>query len=171
IGELGMCTGQTVLDLGCGTGVALPLLRAKVGPAGRVVGVDATEAMLHEARKLGRDQVAELLQGDAHTLPFPSGCADWIYCQGLLPHLHDPALALREMRRVARPRGKLVIFHAMGRVQLAAMHQKTPSDDEVLAPPRLRPLLEATGWRVERLEDAPERFLAVGCAGTGKLYR
>lgn len=164
IAELDIGAGQTVLDLGCGTGIALPLLRAKVGSMGRVVGLDATEAMLEQARQLGRAAVAELVQGDVHVLPFPAGLADWIYCQGLLPHLHDPALALREMHRVARPQGRLLIFHALGRVALSALHHKTPSDDEVLAPVRLCGLLEAAGWQVERLEDAPERFLLVGCA-------
>ncbi len=167
LAELDIAAGQTVLDLGCGTGVALSLLRAKVGSTGQVVGLDATEAMLEQARKLGRAAVAELVQGDVHDLPFPDGLADWVYCQGLLPHLHDPALALKEMYRVAKPNGMLVVFHALSRVALSALHQQTPSEDDVLAPARLVRLLEGAGWQIVRLEDDPERFLALGCAGKG----
>ncbi|NEC14725.1 methyltransferase domain-containing protein, partial [Streptomyces sp. SID8014] len=53
-GALGLRPGDTVLDAGCGTGRALPALRAVVGPSGTVLGADLTEAMLAEAARAGR---------------------------------------------------------------------------------------------------------------------
>lgn len=59
---LGLKSGDTVLQIGCGTGVNFPLFEARVGPSGRIIGVDLTRAMLDEAEKrvkpAGWDNVA-----------------------------------------------------------------------------------------------------------------
>src|SRR5215510_1218887 len=67
--DLDVMPGAVVLDLGCGTGRALVPLREAVGVVGRVIGLDATIEMLAEARRLGRNQAAALLIGDAMRLP------------------------------------------------------------------------------------------------------
>jgi SAM-dependent methyltransferase len=71
IGALRPRPGGTVLDVGCGTGLNLPLLRAAVGPGGRVVGLDASPAMLRQARgkiiRAGWDNV-DLIHADATTV-------------------------------------------------------------------------------------------------------
>lgn len=160
--ELAPPPGATVLDLGCGTGRALPHLRTAVGPGGQVIGLDATWEMLHEAQRLGRRAVAQLWQGDVLQLPLPDACCDVIFAGGLLPHLAAGAAAgLREMVRVSRPGARLAVFHPIGRVALAARHGGVPSDDDVIAPGRLRGLLAASGWQVISIDDAAERYLAL----------
>jgi SAM-dependent methyltransferase len=159
--DLAVAPGATALDLGCGTGRALAPLRAAVGSAGRVLGLDATIEMLAEAQRLGRDQLAALLLGDVLRLPFATGSADAVFAGGLLPHLADPAAALIEIGRVTRPGGRLAIFHPIGRVALAARHGGVPSDDDVIAPARLRALCAATGWSVLLIDDAEDRYLAL----------
>lgn len=76
VAALGLRPGDTVVDLGCGTGLNLPLLRAAVGPAGRVVGVDLTDAMLERARRriarAGWHNV-ELVEADLTEYTFPPG--------------------------------------------------------------------------------------------------
>jgi SAM-dependent methyltransferase len=161
VAELAPPERGTALDLGCGTGRALPFLRAAVGPAGRVLGIDVTDAMLAEAVRRGRGPLAVLLLADVARLPLTTGCADVLFAGGLLPHLEDPLVALREWVRVTRADGRLIIFHAVGRVTLAARHGGVPSDDDVLAPGRLAGLLAATGWRVLRIDDAEDRFAAL----------
>lgn len=161
VAELALTPDMTALDLGCGTGRALVPLRAAVGPSGRVVGLDATPEMLAEARRLGRAGVAALLVGDVLQLPFADTCADAVFAGGLLPHLADPAAALREIARVARPGGKLAIFHPIGRVALAARHQRVPSDNDTVAPGRLTTLCAAAGWELQWIDDAEERYLAL----------
>lgn len=73
IAELGLSAGDTVIDLGCGTGVNLPDLAAAVAPGGRIVGVDLSEGMLARARRrVDRDDVVvDLIVGDVRTVDLP----------------------------------------------------------------------------------------------------
>ena len=162
VSELKPALGTTALDLGCGTGRALLPLRAAVGPAGQVVGLDAPPEMLVEARQLGRDRVAELILGDVLRLPFPAEWADVVFAGGLLPHLADAAgAALQEMARVTRPGGKLAVFHPISRKALAARHNRVPSDDDIIAPLPLHRLCAMAGWEIIEMDDADDRYLAL----------
>jgi SAM-dependent methyltransferase len=161
VAELGLRRGQTALDAGCGTGRALPHLRAAVGPNGRVLGFDLTPEMLATARGHGRHAHAALALADARRLPLRPGSIDGGFAAGLLPHLPDPGLGLAELARVIAPGGRLVLFHPSGRAALAARHGRRLREDNLLAPDPLRRLLQRTGWRLARYDDGPDRFLAV----------
>lgn len=161
VNEMGNLRGTTIIDIGCGTGRALIPLREAVGPTGQVIGLDATFAMLAEAQRLGRRQYGAVLQSDALRLPLPDSFAQAIFAGGLLPHLEDPATALSEFWRVAKPGAALAIFHPIGRVALAARHSNVPSDDDTIAPPRLRQLCASTGWAILSIDDSEERYLAL----------
>jgi SAM-dependent methyltransferase len=160
--ELAPPPGALVLDAGCGTGRALAPLRAAVGSHGRVLGLDATREMLIAARNHGRAQpIAELIEGDVMHLPLPAACCDAIFAGGLLPHLPDPGTGLRELARAARLGARLAIFHPASRAELAARHGTPLTEDDLLAPPRLAALLQATGWEIERIDDSADRYLAL----------
>jgi SAM-dependent methyltransferase len=156
----GLAPGEIALDVGCGTGRALPALSACVGPAGRVIGLDITPDMLAEARAAGRGGCATLLLGDARRLPIADAAADVVFAAGLVQHLPDPGAGLAELARVTRPGGRLILFHPAGRAALAARHGRTVRPDEPLNEGNLRPLLSAEGWSLFRYEDPPDHFLA-----------
>src|SRR6185436_9420295 len=75
--------GDLALDVGCGTGRALPALAGAVGPAGRVLGFDLTPAMLDAARAAGRHGCAALMLADARRLPLADGVAGLVFAAGL----------------------------------------------------------------------------------------
>ncbi|MGW5398577.1 class I SAM-dependent methyltransferase [Streptomyces sp. NPDC003952] len=151
--------GQRALDLGCGSGRALPALRALVGDTGTVIGIDVTHAMLAAAARAGHGGPARLLLADCGRLPLPAGAVHGIFAAGLLDHLPHQAAALREWARVTAPGGELLLFHPSGRAERAARHGRAVSPDDPLAEPNLRPALEAAGWHVAAYEDAPTHFL------------
>jgi SAM-dependent methyltransferase len=161
VDEAGIRLGGVVVDVGCGTGRALPPLRMAVGPAGVVIALDITPEMLNVARPAATLADASLVLADARALPFPGGSVDAIFAAGLVNHLPDTEAGLRELARVTRPGGLLVLFHPSGRAALAARHGHALSPDEPLAEGRLRRSTAAAGWEVTAYDDAPHRFFAV----------
>ncbi|PYC80880.1 SAM-dependent methyltransferase [Streptomyces tateyamensis] len=161
VAELGLLPGQSVLDAGCGTGRALPVLRQAVGAEGVVLGVDLTPEMLREAVSAGRAAVATLLLGDCGQLPLRTGAVDAVLGAGLLSHLRHPAADLGELARVTRPGGRLALFLPTGRAALAARHGRTLAPTDLAARPRLTATLTSAGWSLEQYLDESDRFLAV----------
>lgn len=161
VAELGLGDGDRVLDAGCGTGRALPPLRAAVGVSGVVVGADVTPAMLEAAVRAGRDRAGRLLLADVGALPFRTQSFDAVFAAGLVAHLPRPAKNLRELRRVVRPGGMLALFHPIGRAALAARQGRRITPDDLRAEGRLRPLLAGSGWRMTSYVDEDARFLAL----------
>ena len=150
-----------VIDVGCGTGRALPALRQAVGPHGTVIAVDLTPEMLHHARTKGRAAHATLILADARHLPFASASTDAVFAAGLIMHLPDTEAGLRQLARITRPGGRLILFHPSGRAALAARHGRTLEPDEPLAEAPLKRSTRNTGWRLTTYDDAECRFLAI----------
>jgi len=161
IAQAGIPRGGVVADVGCGTGRALPVLRDAVGPRGAVLAIDITPEMLRQASCQGRAAHAALLLADARRLPLADARADAMFAAGLIMHLPDTDAGLRELARVTRPGGLLVLFHPSGRAALAARHGRVLSPDEPLAEGPLARATAAAGWRLNDYDDAVDRFYAL----------
>jgi ubiquinone/menaquinone biosynthesis C-methylase UbiE len=106
--------GESVLDVGCGTGSLAVAAKDKVGPAGAVYGVDASPEMIARATKKARNVGIDVTfkNSFAQSLPFQDGTIDAVLSTVMLHHLPRPArkeLAL-EIRRVLRPGGRLLLI-------------------------------------------------------------
>lgn len=161
VAGLGLREGDRVLDAGCGTGRALPPLRAAVGQSGVVMGADLTSAMLEAAVRAGRDRDGRLLLADVTALPLRSRSLDAVFGAGLISHLPQPAENVRELARVVRPGGVLALFHPIGRAALAARQGRQITPDDLRAESNLRALLTGSGWRMTSYVDEDARFLAL----------
>jgi SAM-dependent methyltransferase len=110
---LNLAAGQSVVDVGCGSGVFLPMLAKAVGSAGKAFGVDYSPAMVRDAETKveteGLSHIVSVREADASRLPFADGSFDAAHCERLLMHLEDPNVALIEMARVVRPGGRIVV--------------------------------------------------------------
>ena len=104
--------GEYVVDVGSGAGLDGHIAARAVGPAGHVVGVEMTEAMLEKARtgvaEAGLDNF-ELRQGYAESLPVSDGWADLVISNGSVNLSPEKSLVFGEMFRVLRPGGRLQI--------------------------------------------------------------
>ncbi|MFG3171159.1 class I SAM-dependent methyltransferase [Streptomyces sp. NPDC048200] len=161
VSDMGLRPGGRVLDAGCGTGRALPPLKAVVGASGVVVGADLTWAMLEAAVRAGRDRDGRLLLTDVAALPLRSGSLDAVFAAGLVAHLPNPAENLRELARVVRPGGTLALFHPIGRAALAARQGRQLTPEDLRAESNLGPLLADSGWDMTSYADEDARFLAL----------
>lgn len=161
VAECALRPGDRVLDAGCGTGRALPALRAAVGPSGTVLGADLTPQMLAAAQRAGRGSDGALLLADVARLPLRDGCLDAVFAAGLIAHLPDPGANLRELARVVRPGGGLALFHPIGRAALAARHGRELTPQDMRAEPNLRPLLAGSGWDMASYADEDDRYLVL----------
>ncbi len=102
--------GETVLDIGCGAGMDLLLAARRVGPSGRAIGVDMTEAMRDRARASaaasGLTNV-EVQRADATALPLADASVDVVISNGVINLVPEKEKAFVEIRRVLRPGGRL----------------------------------------------------------------
>jgi SAM-dependent methyltransferase len=103
---------QTVLDLGAGAGLDLIIAAQKVGPKGRVIGVDLSEVMLARAQanveQAGLRNV-DLRQGAIEDLPVESNSVDWVVSNCVINLSPDKLRVFREIRRVLKPGAKMLV--------------------------------------------------------------
>jgi ubiquinone/menaquinone biosynthesis C-methylase UbiE len=103
--------GAHVLDIGCGMGADAFDLAGKVGPDGRVTGIDFSQSLIAEAnRRLdGRNLPVTFEVGDAQSLRFPEHTFDAVRTERMLMHVPDAGRALSEMARVLRRGGSMAV--------------------------------------------------------------
>jgi len=105
--------GETVVDLGSGAGMDAFLAARQVGPNGRVIGVDMTDAMLakarENARKTGLDAIVEFRKGNIEALPVEDESVDAIVSNCVINLSPEKERVYREAYRVLRPGGRIMI--------------------------------------------------------------
>lgn len=113
VGALDLSAGETVVEMGVGTGANLPLIREQVGPTGRVIGVDLTRPMLDRAANrivsTGWSNV-HLIQADATELALRIE-ADAILATFLVGMLPDPGPTVTDWLGMLAPRGRIALLH------------------------------------------------------------
>jgi len=111
VSRLRLQDGNRVLETGVGTGANLPILCDAVGPGGRVDGVDLSAGMLRRAERKAASLPCpiRLALRNACDLDYPDECFDAVFHIGGINFFGDRERALREMARVARPGGSLLV--------------------------------------------------------------
>lgn len=112
ISQLRLKRGSCVVDLGCGTGLSFPGILERIGPEGRLIGVDITPAMLVQARRrvaLQGWENVELVHADASTFEFPERAAG-VISVGLFGYLSDFHRVIERAAGALSPGGRLVVL-------------------------------------------------------------
>jgi arsenite methyltransferase len=167
--------GETVLDLGSGGGIDVLLSAKRVGPTGKVYGLDMTDEMLALARenqkKAGATNV-EFLKGEIENIPLPDNSVDVIISNCVINLSADKGRVLREAFRVLKPGGRFAVSDVVVRGEIPQAVRKSMElwvgcVAGALHEDEYRRLLADAGfdavdvdpWRVYAVEDA-KQFLA-----------
>ncbi|MBA3639016.1 MAG: arsenite methyltransferase [Acidobacteria bacterium] len=170
--------GQTVLDLGSGGGIDVLLAAKRVGPTGKVYGLDMTDEMLALARenqqKAGATNV-EFLKGEIEHIPLPDNSVDVIISNCVINLSSDKAAVLREAFRVLKPGGRFAVSDVVVRGEVPEAVRKSMElwvgcVAGALHEDDYRGLLDDAGfesvdvepWRVYRVEDAKHFLTEAG---------
>ena len=158
----GLKIGESVLDVGCGTGNLAIAAKRHVGPTGSVFGIDASPEMIARAgRKASKAAIAVTFENAfVEKLPFHDGTFDVVFSTTMLHHLPDKARrqCLREVRRVLKPGGRLLAVDFGGTVSerrswVAKFHRHGRIDLR-----RVIPLLSEAGLNTVQSGPMEDRF-------------
>lgn len=155
--RLNIAPGSTVLDVGAGTGVLIPILSRR---SGRLVALDFAEGMLRRARAKGFNGNIEYLIADVARIPVCDNTFDVTVCYSCFPHFHNKLKALAEIKRVTRKDGRLFICHTSSRHEINAIHCQVPvlSDDLIPERDEMQRLLSTAGFVDIRIEEGSESY-------------
>lgn len=162
--ELSIEPGYYVLDIGSGTGVLLPFLITEMGDDGKIVALDISAEMLGQAKAKNFPPIVGFAQADALAIPLADSSVDLAMCNSAFPHFSDKVKALKEIARVLRDNGRLVICHTMSRKMINQLHQSIGSvvaNDLLPGKFQLRGLIRQAGFKVIHFEDRPQRYLVI----------
>jgi len=162
--ELGIEPGYHVLDIGSGTGVLLPFIIAELGNEGKIVALDFSTEMLCQAKAKTFQPTVGFVQADVLAVPLADSSVDLAMCNSVFPHFSNKVKALKEIARVLKNNGRLVICHTMSRKMINQLHQSIGGavvNDLLPDEFQLKRLIKQAGLKVTHFEDGPERYLVI----------
>ena len=164
IKELDIKHESHVLDIGSGTGILLPFLIQAVDHTGKILALDFSTEMLHQAKTKNFSPVVDYIQADVTAIPLPNSCIDLAICNSAFPHFSDKAKALKEIARVLKGGGRLVICHTASREAINQLHQSiggVVGNDLLPDESQLKELTKHADLKITYLENSPKRYLVI----------
>lgn len=158
VSAAGIQHGETVLDVGAGVGVLVPMIRAY--DPGRILACDLSERMLTRLKQKFPD--VETILEDVCDLALPDGSVDVIFMNAVFPNIVDKPAALNNCCRMLRPGGRLLISHPEGSLFVDKLREIVPfSLDPLPTSEQLQRLIRPVALKLVRYVDRDDLFLAV----------
>jgi ubiquinone/menaquinone biosynthesis C-methylase UbiE len=161
----GVGNGDTVLDVGTGTGILIPFLQERIGPAGAIDAVDIAEAMLAVARGKTSGHNVTFIHGDIMELPLAREHYDQIICYSVFPHLRDKNQAVMLLSGYLKPGGRLTVAHSQSRKAINHLHKnasRTVANDHLPGMETIIKLFWAAGLEPVSGVDNEDMFVVSG---------
>lgn len=160
--RLDISPGDSVLDVGTGTGVFVPFLLKKIGREGNLVCLDYSEAMLKIARAKGFKGNIRYLCAEIENNQLDDESFDAVVCYSVFPHFVNKPKALKEINRLLKKGGRLYICHTSSRQAINDIHRGTPEVCDHVFPENdaTRRMLIETGFEDVIISDGKEDYLA-----------
>jgi arsenite methyltransferase len=170
--------GESVVDLGSGSGMDVFFAAVRVGSSGSVVGVDFTIEQLEKARRIAKEAgfaQVELREGRIEKLPVEDASCDCVISNGVINLAPDKELVFAEAARVLRPGGRLAIADIVSEQQ---MKESIVCDADLWASciggaaqvDAYREAIEGAGLRIETIRDNPYEFVSERAVNASAKY-
>lgn len=171
--------GEIVLDLGSGSGMDTFIAARKIGDAGKVIGVDMTDAQLEKAKRVGDAagfQNVEFVQSVIEDLPVDDASVDVVISNGVINLCPDKPEIFREISRVLKPKGRMAIADIVTESDLP---ENVKCDASLwaaciggaLRQDRYTDMMEAAGMRLISARDQSEYgFVSKSAKSAGEQY-
>lgn len=157
---------EVVLDVGSGTGILIPIIR-KYNPS-RIYACDLSEKMLGQLNK--NYPGVKTIRTDVKDLTLPDLSVDVVFINACYPNIADKEGAFKNIGRILKPEGRMVISHPMGKAFVKRLQQNAPYplDD---FPDRLeaKNLFQPLGFNVQKFIDEPELYILVAVKGNRSI--
>ncbi len=175
----GLNEGETVVDLGSGSGMDTFIAALKVGRTGKVIGIDMTDEQRAKAERLrDRDGFPNVsyLKGYIEQVPLPDGVADAVISNGVVNLATEKSSVFREAARLLKSGGRLALSDIVTEVQLP---ESIVCNSTLWAAciggaaqqTNYRSQIEAAGLRVVKMEDNPQyQFISDNAKGASKKF-
>jgi ubiquinone/menaquinone biosynthesis C-methylase UbiE len=148
--------GNTVLDVGTGTGILIPLIKA-YKPA-LIYACDLSDVMLTHLKK--RYPYARTLRADVRDLDLPSRSVDVVFLNACYPNITDKQRSFQNISRMIKWSGRVVVSHPMGKSFIDSLKERSPFPlDDFPDKAEAQTLFEPYGFHVEVFRDEPYLYI------------
>jgi len=155
--------GDRVLDVGCGTGVLVPLVLERITSTGVLYELDFSEKMIEANRSLHAQDNIRFIVSDAESASLEEASCDVVICFSCFPHFHHKEKAMAVLTRILKPRGTFAVSHFNSAEEIkkhhgschAVMHDHLP--DEAA----MRALFQKVDLNIEAFTDEPGFYYVI----------
>lgn len=149
--------GDTVVDVGCGTGVLVPYILEATNFAGTLYEVDFAERMIEVNKRLNNREGIHFIVSDAEDIPLEDNACDVVICFSCFPHFHDKEKTLSTLSRILKPCGTFAMSHFDSSEGINKHHGTCHAVMHDLLPDTvsMRTLLATAGMHISLFIDEP----------------
>lgn len=149
--------GDCVLDVGCGSGVLVPMVLQRIGKEGMLHELDYAEKMIETNRELHKDENIRFIVADAAEAPLENESCDVVFCFSCFPHFHDKERSMRTLFRILKQGGMFVLAHFESSEGIKKHHAPCHAvmHDHLLCEEEMRTLFARAALNIDLFMDEP----------------